>query len=226
MPRQLLIISMLMLTGWNLIYCQSSVKSKKLWSFSAGMGLGYGAAPDFTDYLRQEIPYANSDSISSFNAGIEFFGAFECELTKNLSARLDYSYFIRSMRYEYFYFVYDYNITAHQPFLFINYRFLKGAGYNFRLGFGLGYHFQQLDNKVNDSLDCTSNGPGIRAELIYSPKFSKQFWGYLSGFAYDNFYGKLKDSGGNALKPANSNLEAGLGGYGLGVRLGFTFYLN
>ncbi|MCI0449389.1 MAG: hypothetical protein L0Y79_06335 [Chlorobi bacterium] len=199
---------------------------KKIFSFSGGMGLTYGATPDFTDYLRQEIPYSNSDSISTFNAGIEFFGAVEYEFTKDFSAKIDYSYFVRSFRYEYFYFVYDYTITSHQPFLFINYKLLKSPNYNFKLGLGLGYHFQQLDNKVSDSLAYTSNGPGIRAELTFSPKFSKRFWGCLSGFAYGNFYGKLEDKSGNILKPTNSNFEAALGGYGVGVRLGFTVYLN
>ena len=203
-------------------------KNKKKLSFSAGMGLGYGATPDFTDYLRQEIPYSNSDSIGSFNAGIEFFGAIEYELTKTLSAKVDYSYFIRSLRYEYSHFIFDYTITSHQPYFFINYNLLKSPNYNFKFGIGLGYHFQQLDNKVSTSttLRYTSNGPSVRGELIFSPKFSKTFWGYLSGFAYGNFYGKLKDESGNTLKPANSNSEASLGGYGVGVRLGFTFYLN
>lgn len=194
-------------------------------SLSAGMGIGYGISPDFTDYLRDEIPYDNKDSIKAFQAGIEFFGAVEYELSQKISAKLDYSYFVRSATYYYSYFVFDYTITAHQPYLFVNY-LIKKENYIFKFGLGAGYHLQMLDNKVNNNLTYTSNGMGVRTEVTYSPKFSPKFWGYMSGFAYGNFYGKLKDSNGNVLKAANSNVEASLSGYGVGARLGFSIILN
>jgi hypothetical protein len=189
------------------------------------MGLGYGATPDFTDYLRNEIPYSNSDSISTFNTGVEFFGGLEYEFSQKLSAKFEYSYFLRSLRYDYSVYVFDYTITAHQPFVYLNYTILQHPSYKLKLGAGAGYHFQNLDNNVNttQTLSYTSSGPAVRLEASFTPKFSKTFWGYLSGFGYLNFYGKLKDENGNVLKPENSNAEASLRGHGVGVRLGFLF---
>ena len=43
-------------------------------SLYTGMGINYGITPDFNDYLIAAIPYSTSDSIKSFNAGVEFFG--------------------------------------------------------------------------------------------------------------------------------------------------------
>ena len=61
---------------------------------------------------------------------------------------------------------------------------------------------------------------------MFSPKLSNNLYGYLSGFAFGNFYGKLKDDNGNPLKAQNSNVEADVSGYGVGARLGFTINLN
>lgn len=210
------------------VYSQTNkitLKNKKDITFSAGMGIDYGTMPDFTDYLRDEIPYSNKDSIKAFHAGIEFFGGIEYELSRNISAKLDYSYFVRSASYSYSYFVFDYTITSHQPYIFINY-LVKDERYKFKFGVGAGYHLQVLDNKVSDNLTYKSNGIGVRGEVTFSPKFSKKFWGYMSGFVFGNFYGKLKDDNGNVLKASNSTVETNLSGYGVGARLGFSIILN
>lgn len=209
------------------IYSQSRIKNKKIISVYAGMGIDYGITPVFNDYLKDQIPYSNKDSISSFNAGIEFFGGVEKEFSENISVKIDYSYFIRSVSYSFLYEVYDYTITSHQPYIFMNYLF-KTVNYNFKFGLGAGYHFQQVDNKVNPTTTLTyrSNGPGVRGEVVFSPKLSKNFWGYISAFGFGNFYSKLKDSNGNTLKASNSSTEADISGYGVGARIGFIINLN
>lgn len=191
------------------------------------MGIDYGTTPDFTDYLKDQIPYSNKDSIKSFHAGIEFFGGLEYDIARNLSIKLDYSYFLRSVNYSYSFFVFDYTIAQHQPYAMLNY-VIKSDFYRFKIGLGAGYHLQNLDNKVNQTttLSYKSNGVGVRGEVVFSNKFSNKFWGYLGAFLFGNFYGKLKDENGNVLKPANSNSEASLSGYGVGARLGFSIILN
>lgn len=191
------------------------------------MGVDYGITPDFNDYLVAAIPYSTGDSIKSFNAGVEFFGGFEYELSKTFGIRADYSYYVRSLSYTYSPAVFDYTITSHQPYIFGNY-ILRYDNFNFKLGAGIGYHLQQLDNRIDNSttLSYSSSGPSIRAEVVFAPRLSKNFHGYLSGFAFGNFYSKLKDSSGITLKAANSNVEASLSGYGVGARLGFIINLN
>ena len=214
------------LSGSSLM-AQNSGKFKRQLSFSAGMGVNYGITPEFKDYLIASIPYSTSDSINSFNAGIEFFGGVEYELTRSLSLKTDYSYYVRSLNYVYSPAVFDYTITSHQPFLFVYYN-LKNLNYNFKFGAGIGYHFQKLDNKINNTttLSYTSGGPSVRGEIVFMPKLSKNFYGYLSGFAFGNFYSMLKDENGSLLKALNSGKEAGLSGYGIGARLGFILNLN
>jgi hypothetical protein len=208
-------------------HSQTTGKFRKVLSFYAGMGVDYGITPDFNDFLVASIPYSTGDSIRSFNAGVEFFGGIEYELSKTFSLRADYSYYVRSFTYTFSPAVFDYTITSHQPYLFGGY-IMRYTNVDLKLCAGIGYHLQQLDNKINSSttIGYSSSGPSIRAEVIIAPKLSKNFHGYLSGFAFGNFYGKLKDDSGNTLKAANSNTEASLSGYGVGARLGFIINLN
>ncbi len=105
---------------------------------------------------------------------------------------------------------------------------IKKPKYNFKFGGSVGYHFQQLDNKINNSttLKYTSSGASARLNVTFLPKFSENFYVYLSGFAFANLYGKLKDENGDVLKAPNSNTEADLRGYGVGARLGILFNIN
>lgn len=191
------------------------------------MGVNFGITPDLNDYLIASIPYITSDSIKSFNAGVEFLGGFEQDLTSNISAGVEYSYYIRGFSYIYSPAVFDYTITNHQPYAFFNYN-LRKQKYHFKIGAMIGYHFQQLDNKINNSttLKYTSSGPSVRLCFTLLPKFSNNFFIYLNGFAFANFYGKIKDENGNYLKAANSSLETNLKGYGVGARLGILFNIN
>src|SRR5436190_11860315 len=88
-----------------LIFCVSSlhsqtdttkhIKYKKQISISAGMGVSYGTSPSFTSFLKETIPYTTTDSVKTFNIGVEFFGGVEFEFSQKFSLRAEYSYFIR-----------------------------------------------------------------------------------------------------------------------------------
>jgi hypothetical protein len=209
------------------LFSQTKVPFTKHVSLYAGMGIDYGITPQFNDYLIAAIPYSTSDSIKSFNAGVEFFGGAEIDLSRNFSAAVDYSYYIRSLTYTYSPAVFDYSITSHQPYVKLNY-VIRENRYNFKIGVSAGYHFQSVDNRINASTTekYRSSGPALRLELTFVHRLSPDFFVYLSGFGFSNFYGKLKDENGNPLKAANSSVEADLAGYGLGGRLGVQFYIG
>ena len=227
MKKSVFIILALLVLINLVVFTQTPEKFRKHLSIYMGMGVNYGITPDFNDYLIASIPYSTTDSINSFNAGVEFFGGLEYDLSSVISAGVDYSYYIRGLSYIYSPAVFDYTITNHQPYAFINYNFRKPNFY-FKFGGSIGYHFQQLDNKVNNSttLKYTSSGPSIRLSFTLLPKFSKNFYIYINGFAFANFFGKLKDENGNFLKASNSTIEANLKGYGVGARLGILFNIN
>lgn len=197
--------------------------------FSVGMGIDYSSTPSYTDYLRNLLPVTASDSIKTFSTGVEFFGAFEYSFTKTLSSKLDYSYFLRSNHYSFAYYgyVFDYTISAHQPYIMLFYN-NRDKKFSFKMGAGAGYHFQILENSINPSntLTYTSHGLSFKGEVVFAPRFSEKLETYISGFVYGTTTSSLKDENGNLLKGTTTGKEVNLGGYGVGARLGLSFYLN
>jgi hypothetical protein len=183
------------------------------------MGLSLLNTPSFNRYLKNTIPYNNKDSIKTFSLGLEFFGAAEYGISKNFSARLDYSYFIKSFRYTYSYLVFDYFYFIHQPAVYAFY-LVNGQHFQFKFGAGLSYQFIQLDN--ND-LTYKSHGLGLRGEIVYSAQLSERLNSYISGFIFGNLSGTLKDESNNLLiSPTNE--EVNLNAFGVGTRLAISFY--
>ena len=190
------------------------------------MGIDYSSTPSYTDYLRNELSTGSGDTIKTFSTGIEFFGCFEYQFAKNVSAKFDYSYYLRSNHYTFAYYVFDYTIKSHQPYLMLFYN-SKDKKFSFKFGAGAGYHFHILENNVSptNSLTYTSSGLAFRGEVIFAPRFSQKLETYISGFVYGSTTSSLKDGNGNILK-ATTGKEVNLGGYGVGARLGLSFYLN
>lgn len=210
----------------GLLYSQEYDRKHPL-TFSFGMGVGYGATPKFTEYLRNEIPYSNSDTIPYYNGNVEFFGGLDYGINRNFSVRVDYSFYTRNINYTYNIFSFDYTINSHQPYIFLNYIF-RNPKINLRFGLGAGYHFQDVISKTGafNEKKYNSNGFGLRLETAYNLRLSKNFYGIFNIFGYTNFYSLLKDENGITLKATNTNKEASLSGYGIGARLGFAFILN
>src|SRR5438552_17038415 len=107
------IIFLLFISG-SLLFSQVKQKEKK-YTFSAGMGISMIDNPSFNSFLKNEIPYTNKDSIKSFSVGLEFFGSLAYLLSKNFEVKFDYDYFIKSLTYNYSYFVYDFFYNIHEP---------------------------------------------------------------------------------------------------------------
>ncbi|MEO8513806.1 MAG: hypothetical protein ABI543_09615 [Ignavibacteria bacterium] len=227
MKKSVFLISAILVFFSGTVYSQKTVPFKKHLSFYTGMGINYGITPDFNDYLVASIPYSTSDSIKSFNAGVEFLGGLEQDISSKISAGIEYSYYIRGVNYVYSPAVFDYTITNHQPYIFVNFNFRK-PNLHFKFGGAVGYHFQQMNNNVSSSttLRYSSSGPSFRLSFTVLPKFSENFFVYLNGFAFLNQYGSLKDENGSVLKASNSTVEANLKGYGVGARLGILFNIN
>jgi hypothetical protein len=185
------------------------------------MGLSLLSSPSFNRYLKNTIPYKSKDSIKTFSIGLEFFGSAEYGVSQNFAARLDYSYFIKSIRYVYSYLVFDYFYFLHQPALSAFY-LINGRHFQFKLGGGLSYQFIQLEN--ND-LTYKSHGLGLRGEVIYSAQLSDRLNSYISGFIFGNFSNSVKDADGKPLiSPVGE--EVNLNAFGIGTRLGVSFYFN
>lgn len=184
-------------------------------------------APSLVDFIRSDIPFANNDSVKSFGVGLEFFGALEYDISKNYSLKLDYSYFIKSHSYKYSYFTYDYFYSIHQPYLIGSY-VIRGSTYKFKFGIGAGYHTAQLKKDIGAGSDLVYNayGLGYRGEIVFMAQLSNKLGSYISGFINGSSIGTLKDNDEKPLKNSLTGEEVNLSGFGIGLRLGLSFYFD
>jgi len=192
------------------------------------MGVSMVNAQSLTNFLKEEVPFTNKDSISSFNVGLEVFGGVEVQYSRSFSLKLDYSYFFKSYTYtQVSYYTFDYFYQVHQPYL-MAYYVVPGKHYSFKFGGGLGFLyaiFHRTDDRASDAR-YTSTGMGIKGEVIFTADLSKRMESYLSGFIKGDSFAKLKDSGGHSMTTLNSGQEVDLNSFAVGLRLGFSVKLN
>lgn len=207
------------------LFSQTGFKKKTY--FYTGLGVDYGVTEEFNDYLIASIPYSTTDTIKQFNAGVNFFGGVERDLTPVISAAFEYAYYIRSFEYVYSPAVFDYTILNHQPNLLLRVNYRKPK-FNMKFTAGAGYHFQIFRDKssIANTVDYSSSGMSIKADLTFLPKFSERVMAYLNAYGFYNFYGKLKDSNSGTLIVPNSSKEVSLKGFGIGARLGILFTID
>lgn len=200
---------------------------KKRFSLSLGMGISTSTAPSFVDYVRNDVPVLNKDSIKSFGVGFEFFGAAEYDVSKEFSLKLDYSYFVKNLSINYAYFTYNYFYYIHQPYV-MGFYVLRKNNYGFKFGGGLGYHFARMSKDIGagSNLEYSASGLAYRGEIEFYSLLSDRLGAYVSGFLMGSSIGTLKDSDNNILKNPGSGADVNLSGFGVGARIGISYYFN
>lgn len=187
-----------------------------------GMGLGMISTPSFTNYLREEIPYTNTDTISSFTSAFEIFGGVEYLISKKLIVTFDYSYLIKTVNYQYTYFLYDYFYYLHQTNLEVLYLINKN-NYLIKFGGGVGFTFASLENELSQTstVNYSSTGLSYRGDFIFSPMLSDNFGMYLGLNIAGNVLGSLKNN--NTVLINKSGEEVNLSNTRFGLRMGVLF---
>ncbi len=224
MQKKLLVLSFLTFTCLDIFSQVTFVASEPKLNIYAGMGIDYITTPSFNDYLKSEIFHSNTDSVKAFTIGLEFFGGIEYNLNKKISLRLDYSYLTRSLSYKYFYFNYDYFYYLHQPYFMGSYNInYKNSQLKLSVGSGILLGTLYIENSPSVKTSYKSTGLGVKGEILFVTKLSDNLSSYISGIITGNFMGKLKDRNGNILQSSQEHQEAGLSGFGVGLRIGLQY---
>lgn len=192
---------------------------------SAGMGVTYRSAPDVVT-LVNATPGASA-RIPDFNAGAEFFGSACFPLTETWVLKLDYSYQITSMNVETISETAQFTIYQHSPTLLLQYVLANEGVFNVKAGAGAGYYFGRLTKKffyIDNSY--SAHGPALHAELEGNTAFGEHLYACLGVSAGWSLVGRLQDGAGNSPGVNSSGEPATLNSFGVGARLGFTYYWN
>jgi hypothetical protein len=196
------------------------------------MGANYSNNPSLKNYIQYELPYYNyltqDNQLSDFATGLEFFGGVEKQLSKNFSAKVEYSYFMKSYNVkqnsQYDYSKYDFSYYNHQPFLIFYYIIPQEFSF-IKIGAGTGYIYSQFTaKKYGAENSYTSNGFGLKTEIILNMQIGKSFAGYISGNITKTFLSNLKDSNGKELLTNGTNETVNSSSFGMGIRLGIEIF--
>ncbi len=192
---------------------------------SAGMGVTYRSVPDVVT-LVNATPGASA-RVSEFNAGAEFFASACFPLTETWALKVDYSYQVTSLNVDTFSETAQFAIYEHCPTLILQYVLANEGVFNVKAGAGAGYHFGRLTKKFF-YIDAaySANGPALVAEAEGNTALGEHLFAFLGVNAGWSLVGRLSDSAGNSPGANSSGEPATLNSFGVGARLGITYYWN
>jgi len=191
------------------------------------MGAQYCNNTSLKDFISYEIPFygnlTREQQLSDFYTGLDFFGGVEKQVNRNFSVKAEYSFFIKSYNLKLFP-EYDFSYSNHQPG--VSFFYLIPQEYSFiKIGAGASYINSQFNLKEYGSQKSySSNGFGLKTEVILNAQIGKSFAGYISGYLSKTFLQNLKDSNGNELQSNVSHEGVNLSSFGAGIRLGVEIF--
>jgi hypothetical protein len=189
----------------------------------AGMGVAYMSRTEIVDLVNM-TPGA-LERISDFKAGAEFFGYLTVPLSSSWVLKGDYTFMIASYNLEASSGTAQYTLTTHAPSILLQYVLTDRGLYNFKIGAGGGPRFFAFSEKylyIDDTF--TAAGAGIVLELEGNTALGEDLFVHLAAFARWESGGDLKNELGKPPGSSSTGSHAGAGGFGVGVRLGLSYY--
>lgn len=196
---------------------------------AAGMGVSYLSMTDVVDLANiAGASLGGHQRLPEFKAAAEFFGAVTYPCSADWVIKFEYAYVLTTYNVSTAYGSgqAEYTAMAHLPSLIVQYVLLKAPVYNVKVGAGGGYHFGALDVTYFTQNDrYRGNGPGVVFEAEGNTAFGESLYAYLGLNIRWEYIGTLTNVAGMGPYSAGS---AGTGTtmqfFGLGARLGFTYY--
>jgi len=185
----------------------------------AGMGITYISMPSLIDYLNQSL----TQQLSTFNSAIVFSAEGGYLLNNHYEAGLEVAYLVNSYNFTNGYGgIYNLNYSIIMPTI-VNYYVIKGNGYDFKFGGGLGIRFIKADQKLPakpSSVTYKSTGFGFLLKADGNTLLSGNLYANIGVDIRYDFNGKPKSSIGY-LEVNNTNVS--FNALSVGVRLGVSY---
>ncbi len=189
---------------------------------SAGLGVCYVDAVDIVNLVNSlNATSLSSERASQFKAAVEFFGTAAIQVSPDWVLTLDYGYLLGSYNADTQPYPAQITFTAHLPSLVLHYVLADEGVYNFRVGGGLGYHFGMLSESYGSTdLQYSGKGVGMLIDLEGNTAFGEHLFAYLGATLRWEFIGDLTNAAGVGPFAQPTTLHM----FGVGARLGFTYY--
>lgn len=192
-------------------------------ALSAGLGVEYVKATDLVNFVNA-TPGAVSKE-SEFTTLAEFAGGVMVPLADPWVLRLDYGYLIGSLTVDAQFGPADYSLALHTPTLVAQYVFADEGLYNALGGIGVGYHVGSVKlSQYGTEVSYSASGPGLLVLLEGNTAFGEHLFAHFSVLARWEFIGELESAQGQNAGAGAGSTGATLNMFGVGARLGFTYY--
>jgi hypothetical protein len=189
----------------------------------AGMGVDYLKRTDIVNLVNRTPGVL--ERLPDFKAGAEFFGFVTVPLSATWALKLDYTFMIASYNVETTTGTAEFALTTHAPSVLLQYVLTERGVYNFKIGAGAGPRFGALSEKylyLDDTFSST--GVGFALELEGNTALGEDLFVHLAAGARWESVGEAKNELGKSPGSATSGSPVTLDGFGVGVRLGLTYY--
>lgn len=190
----------------------------------AGMAIDFASMPSLKDYINQ---IAGTELLGSLNSAIVFSGEADYSLSENYSLGIDAGYLINSYTTVYDLGKYEFSYNIISPSL-VNYYVIRGAGYHFKFGGGLGPRFVIADQMlpgtgITETYKSTGFGVILRADG--NTLLGGNVYANIGADVKYDFNGEPKHNGKNLLNriiPENVSMNS----LSFGLRLGLSYLFD
>lgn len=192
------------------VYAQNEVR--------AGMGINFGSTPSLKDYINQVAGY---NQLGSFSSAVIFSGEYDRALSQTYELGIEVAYLLNSVTFSTFG-TYDFTYHVIMPTV-TSYYVIRGDGYNFKFGGGVGLRLVSADESLPatpSATNYTSTGFGFLVRAAGNTRLSDNFYVYISGDLRYDLNGELK--GWSDHHSSNYN-QVKLDTFSAGVSLGITY---
>jgi hypothetical protein len=179
----------------------------------AGMGLNFFSAPDLKDYINSN--FSSSNEMGSFNTSADFFIEFGYGLNENYQLGFEYTFNIYSFNSTFASGTYDLQLNQHKPSI-LGYYLIKGVGYKFKVGGGVGLRIAQVDEELyGTTVEYTTSGFGVMVKAQGDTKLGGNFYALIAGELRYDLPGDIETLSGGKFN-VNS--------LGIALKLGTVYY--
>ena len=190
---------------------------------SAGMGVSYLTQRDLVDMINGG--YASGKRVDEFNSAVDFFGSVFLPLSADWALRFEYAYVLNGYNISAPFGPGEFTAILHMPSILLEYILVEEGVYNLSGGVGGGYHIGSLEVEYGTIRDSyTAAGPGMVMMLSGNTALGENLFVHLSVNARWEFLGELRNGSEQSPGRGAGGGPATLGSFGVGARLGASYF--
>jgi hypothetical protein len=193
------------------------------WDIRASMGLNFVDMPGLRDYLNQN--YAMQNQLSTFSSAIEFGTEAGYLLNDKYQLGAEIAYEFNSFTYPSLGSNFEFDYSLLMPSV-TGYYVLKGTGYRFKFGGGLGPRFAfvaQSTGVSNQKQNFSSTGFGVLLKIDGNTALTNNIYAYIAGDIRYDINGTPKNSNNQPIITNANNDKLNLNSLSCGVKLGISY---